>query len=148
MLIAAALCPSPPLLARELTGADLVLPELREACREAVAELLRAAPDVVVVVGVAAEHRTFDPRAGLDVTLYAPALAADGRAASPAAEGAPPRLPLSIGLGSRLLDDAGYHDRRELHSVSEQTQPAACAALGASLAAAAPRVALLVMADG
>jgi len=33
MITAAALCPGPPLLARELTGADSVVPDLREACR-------------------------------------------------------------------------------------------------------------------
>ncbi len=41
MITSAALCPWPPLLVRELTGADPVLPELRAACAEAVAELLR-----------------------------------------------------------------------------------------------------------
>lgn len=144
MLIAAALCPAPPLLARELTGADPVLPELRQACREAVGELIRADADVVVVVGVADEERAVDPTARLDVTTYAPALRARGRA-DPAGLDA---LPLPIGLGSRLLDEAGYHGRRELQSVGEGTSPTACAALGTRLADAAPRVALLVMADG
>ena len=44
MITGAALCPWPPLLVRELTGADPVLPELRAACAEAVAALLRAEP--------------------------------------------------------------------------------------------------------
>jgi hypothetical protein len=145
MLIAAALCPAPPLLARELTGADPVLPELRQACREAVGELTRADADVVVVVGVADVTGVFDPAARLDVTTYAPALRARGRAAGPAG---PDSLPLPIGLGSRLLDEAGYRGRRELQSVREGTAPTACAALGARLAESAPRVALLVMADG
>ncbi|MDX6338070.1 MAG: hypothetical protein QOG05_5410, partial [Streptosporangiaceae bacterium] len=35
MITSAALCPGPPLLVRELTGADPVLPELRAACAEA-----------------------------------------------------------------------------------------------------------------
>ena len=34
MITGAALCPWPPLLVRELTGADPVLPELRAACAE------------------------------------------------------------------------------------------------------------------
>ncbi len=148
MLIAAALCPSPPLLARELTGADPVVPELREACREAVDELIRASADVVVVVGVAGEERTFDPRARLDVTAYAPALRAPGGSAGGAGLDSLPPLPLPIGLGSRLLDEAGYRGRRELQSVAAGTSPAACAALGARLADAASQVALLVMADG
>jgi hypothetical protein len=148
MLIAAALCPAPPLLARELTGADPVLPELRQACREAVDKLIRADADVVVVVGVAGGERSFDPRACLDVTTYAPALRAPGRDADRAGLDSVPPLPLPIGLGSRLLDEAGYHGRRELRSVGEGTSPATCAALGVRLADAAPRVALLVMADG
>ena len=51
MITSAALCPGPPLLVRELTGADPVLPELRAACAEAVATLLRDRPEVVAVVG-------------------------------------------------------------------------------------------------
>ncbi len=144
MLIAAALCPAPPLLARELTGADPVLPELREACREAVDELALAGADVIVVVGVAAEQRTFDPRARLDLSAYAPALG-DRAAGGPPVDSP---LPLSVGLGARLLDDAGYDGRRRLQSVGAGTPPMACAALGARVAAAAPEVALLVMADG
>ena len=51
VITSAALCPWPPLLVRELTGADPVLPELRAACAEAVAALLRDRPEVVAVVG-------------------------------------------------------------------------------------------------
>jgi hypothetical protein len=148
MLIAAALCPAPPLLARELTGADAVLPELRQACREAAGELGRADADVVVVVGVTDAERVFDPSARLDVTTYAPALRARGHDADRAGPDSLPALPLPIGLGSRLLDEAGYRGRRALQSVGAGTAPAACAALGARLAAAASRVGLLVMADG
>jgi hypothetical protein len=148
MLIAAALCPAPPLLARELTGADPVLPELRQACRAAVDELVRADADVVVVVGVAGDERTFDPRARLDVTTYAPALRVPGRDGDRAGLDSLPPLPLPIGLGSRLLDEAGYRGRRELQSVAAATPPTACAGLGSRLADAAPHVALLVMADG
>ncbi len=60
----------------------------------------------------------------------------------------PPPLPLSLGLGARLLDQAGYAGRRELQSVSELEPAAECAAIGARLAGSSPRVALLVMADG
>jgi hypothetical protein len=51
LITAAALSPWPPLLVRELTGADPVLPHLRDACAAAVADLLGGAPDVVAVVG-------------------------------------------------------------------------------------------------
>lgn len=151
MLTAAALCPAPPLLARELTGADPVLPELRQACGDAVKALLQAGPDVVAVVGAAAETTTWDASARLDVSAYAPGIGASadrtGPARGPAA--APgPSLPLPLGLGCRLLDEAGYRGSRELQSVGEDSTAAECAAVGGRLAAAGRRVGLLVMADG
>ncbi len=72
MITSAALCPAPPLLARELTGADPVLPELRAACLDATVALLSGEPDLVVVVGVAGETRVFAPDARLDLSAYAP----------------------------------------------------------------------------
>jgi hypothetical protein len=142
MLAAAALCPAPPLLARELTGADPVLPELRQACGDAVKALLLAGPDVIVVVGVAAQTAAWDATARLDVSAYAP-----GIGAGIAAVASPP-LPLALGLGGRLLDEAGYQGGRELQAVGESSTAAECAALGARVAAAGRRVGLLVMADG
>jgi RimJ/RimL family protein N-acetyltransferase len=140
MLIAAALCPAPPLLARELTGADPVAPDLRQACQEAVGTLLDSRPDLLAVVGVAELTRRWDPVRRLDLSVFAPALA-----------GLPPTLapaPPAVGLGGMLLDQAGYTGPRELLSVSEDQSASACAILGAQLASQADRVALLVMADG
>ncbi len=143
MIIAAALCAAPPLLARELTGGDPVVPELRQACLGAVAGLLASAPGVVAVVGPAAQTQAWDPAGQLDLAAYAPAL----RQASRTTPGAAP-LPLSVGLGALLLDAAGYAGERQLHSVSEYAGAGDCAALGMRLARRACRVALLVMADG
>jgi hypothetical protein len=144
VIIAAALCPAPPLLARELTGADPVLPELRRACLDAAAALVAAGPDLVIVVGVAETTRPYDSDAELDLAAYAPAL----RGRSPDAEGKPEALPLPLGLGSRLLDQAGYTGKRLLCAVGERDSTDDCAALGARLAADGERAALLVMADG
>lgn len=142
MLVAAALCPAAPLLARELTGADPAVPELRQACREAADALVEAGADVVVVVASGARTRAWDAAtARLDLTPYAPALGA--RPAAPAES-----LPLALGLGGRLLDEAGYHGRRELQEVGADEPASACAALGQSLARVAPRAALMIMADG
>jgi hypothetical protein len=141
MITAAALCPAPPLLARELTGADPVVPELREACHQAAAALAASQPDVVAVVGAAAKTMGWDPGGRLDLAPYAPMLGA----AQPAAG---PPVPLPLGLGAALLDQAGYAGRRVLQSVSPDESPAQCAELGADLAGLAGRVALLVMADG
>jgi hypothetical protein len=141
MIIAAALCPAPPLLARELTGRDPILPELRQVCREAAGRLVSARPDVIVVVGAAQQTRTWDGASKLDLSVFAPPAAAPGLAGTPG-------LPSSLGLGVLLLDQAGYTGRRVLQAVSQDEPAAACLELGERLAQAAERTALLVMADG
>jgi hypothetical protein len=158
MITAAALCPAPPLLARELTGQAEILPDLRHACTVAVARLVAAAPDVIAVVGPADLTATWDAAGQLDLTVYAPALA---RTVAPAGTPAPvsraraaaaadkrPVLPLTLGLGTRLLDKAGYDGPRALWSVAGSAGPAECVRLGLDLAAPSERVALLVMGDG
>ena len=107
MITAAALCPGPPLLARELTGADPVVPDLREACRQAVAGLLASHPELVAVVGAAGQTADWDPAGRLDLAPYAPMLGRGG-------PGGGPPLPLSLGLGTDLLDQAGYSGPRVL----------------------------------
>jgi hypothetical protein len=141
MITAAALCPAPPLLARELTGADPVVPELRRACRDAAAGLLRGHPDVVAVVGPGEQTRTWDEGLELDVSGFAPGIGAAARDGSAA-------LPLPLGLGARLLDQAGYAGPRVLQSVGQDEPAGRCAELGARIARSAGRVALLAMADG
>jgi hypothetical protein len=155
VIIAAALCPAPPLLARELTGADPVLPELRRACLDAAAALVSNRPDLVTVVGVADSIRPFDSDGELDVAAYAPALSrrsGGGHDREHGEDSRPPgkaeALPLPLGLGSRLLEQAGYAGERLLYAVGERDRPEDCAALGARLAAAGERTVLLVMADG
>ncbi len=101
------------------------------------------------MVGVAQQTTAWDEHGRLDLTAYAP-----GACPVPPADpdllpgNGRPSLPLSVGLGARLLDQAGYRGRRLLHSVAEDEPASACAALGARLASAAGRVAVLVMADG
>lgn len=141
MIVRAALCPSPPLLARELAGRDEAVPELREACTAAVRRLLAAEPGVVVVVGGGAVTASWDPGDRLDLAAYAPALRARRAAAASAG------LPLAVGLGAMLLDEAGYTGPRMLRSVSESAPAGDCARLGAVIARA-PRAGLLVMGDG
>jgi hypothetical protein len=135
----AVLCPSPPLLARDLTGRAVVLPELRDACAAAVARLVKADSDVVAVVGAGAVTAPWDPDSRLDVSAYAPS----GRAGTPGT----PALPLALGLGATLLDNAGYAGPRLLQAVGDDS-PRSCLLLGESLAAVAPRVGLLVVGDG
>jgi hypothetical protein len=174
VIVAAAICPSPPLLAPELTGQADILPELRAACAASVARLLAAAPDVIVVAGPAETTGPCDPAGRLSLASFAPALRqgrplADnskkrhaGPAVAPPAVAAPavappavvasavapPPLPLALGIGAMLLDDAGYTGPRTLHGIAEGEPAATCLALGRQLAASAPRVALLAVGDG
>lgn len=145
MIARAVLCPSPPLLARELTGRAVVLPGLREACAAAVAWLVKADSEVVVVVGAGAATRTRDPDSRLDLSAYAPVSRGHHAAAS---DDRLSRAPLALGLGALLLDEAGYAGPRRLQEVAEAEPPSACLRLGASLAGVAPRVGLLVVGDG
>jgi aromatic ring-opening dioxygenase LigB subunit len=57
-------------------------------------------------------------------------------------------LPSSLGLGARLLDQAGYAGPRVLQSVGHDEPVATCLELGAEISNISDRVALLVMADG
>lgn len=141
MIAAAAICPCPPLLARELTGQAEVLPELRAACATAVARLTAVEADLLVVVGPDERTGPWPADGLLDLAAYAPAPAAASAARRPA-------LPLSLGIGALLLDEAGYAGPRAFHGIDASAEPAACLGLGRQLAASAPRVALLAMGDG
>ncbi len=137
MIIAAALCPAPPLLMSPLNGAEPALPELRQACLELVGELLAARPDVVAVVG-----------AGEDTTRW-PADSACGLAPfAPGAGLAPGGLPSSVLAGCWLLEKSGYTGERLLLSVDCDEPAAGCARIGAGLAEGSSRVALLALGDG
>lgn len=114
-----------------------MLPDLRDACARAVAELVRADPGVIVVAGPGAETAEWDPDGRLDLSAYAPPLGPGGQ----------PGLPLPLGLGALLLDQAGYTGPRILQAVAATEPAAACVALGAGLAAR-PGAALLAMGDG
>jgi hypothetical protein len=164
MITAAALCPSPPLLAREVTGRDPVVPELRQACAEAVRRLVCCEPDVIAVVGPAPGTARW-PADRLDLSGFAPqaaladlpeaagaphaaGVAAPDQPRPPGPPGRPASLPLALGLGTRLLDQAGYAGTRVLEAVGYDEPRAGCVALGEQVAASGGRVGLLIMADG
>jgi hypothetical protein len=143
MITAATLCPWPPLLVRELTGADPVLPELREACAAAVTELLRAGPEIVAIVAPGPETAAWPGDGRLNVAAFGglPAASPDpvtGRCS----------LPPAAGIGAYLLDQAGYQGPRSIWTVSPDEPSAGCRKLGADLAATGQRTALLVLGDG
>ena len=56
MITGAAICPAAPLLARELTGRDPVIPELRQACAAAAGQLIKSEPEMIAVVGSGPTH--------------------------------------------------------------------------------------------
>src|SRR5437773_374968 len=102
MLIAAAVCPHPPLLVPEVTGARGPgapdpgageLDRLRTACRDAVAVLLGAAPDLLVVAGGAGQTAEYAAAAGGSLRDFA----------VPFTVGEDPVLPLSLTIGKWLL---------------------------------------------
>jgi len=143
MLIAAAVCPHPPLLVPEVTGArdprGDELRRLRAACREAVAVLLGAAPDLLVVVGGAGQTGEYPPAAGGSLRDFA----------VPFTLGANPVLPLSLTVGKWLLAGADQPSPPAAWwAVASGAATADCLNLGEKLAALAPRVALLAMGDG
>ena len=138
MITNAALCPSPPLLYPGITGRQAVVPELRAACAEAAGRLVRDEPEEIVVVGPGGTTGTWAPDSRLDPSLFASAMASAGT----------PSLPLSLGLGAMLLDEAGYRGRRRLQAIGEDEPASTCVRLGAELGLSEARTALLVMGDG
>ncbi|MEW2145468.1 hypothetical protein AB0869_21905 [Micromonospora vinacea] len=145
-LVAAAVCPHPPLLVPEVAGsAAPELDDLRAACDTAVRRLLSADPDILLLLGtgpVTGPIRT--PATGslqpwgvdLDVPLV---------------PGQPDRgavLPLSLTVGAWLL---ARHDARPpvtAVQVAADAGPAELAALADEVDAAGDRVAALVLGDG
>jgi len=134
VLVAAAVCPHPPLLVPELgVGLGAAIEEIRTQCTAALASLAEAAPDVVYVVGagIGALARSFVP--------WAP-----GSAAEDVIVDVPEPLPLPLLVGAHLTRGRA----RSFVVVDPVTGPGDCAELGHELAATQERVALLVMGDG
>ena len=145
MIAGAAICPPAPLLARELTGLDPVIPELRQACAAAAERLVKSSPEVIAVVGPGRRTAVWPAGGRLNLAAFGPALGTRNGPV-PGPELGP--LPLPLGLGARLLDEAGYTGPRRLQSVHSGEPATACLRLGADLRTLAGRVGLLVMADG
>lgn len=121
MIIAAAVCPHPPLLFRELGGTVDPVADLRAACVATVASAVEGADEVVVV-------------GGTDAFTSSPSRRAPGD-------------PLSIRVGRRLLADAAAILPGSAVVVPWDATPADAASLGRSLAEGPGRTALLVMGD-
>jgi hypothetical protein len=162
VLVAAAVCPHPPLLVPDAMGlagrsrrggagqAGQVSPEgrvdeefrrMRAACYQAVRDLAAAQPDLIVAVGAGSSTRSYPGSAAGSLRAFGvPFATGTGE----------PVLPLSLTIGCWLIRRclADGHWRVELEEIAQSTAPADCLAAGAQLASRAPRVALLVMGDG
>jgi hypothetical protein len=142
VLVAAAVCPHPPLLVPAVgSGAGPELDDLRAACDGAVARVLSAAADLVVVVGEAPAVGPYPEGAWGSLRGYG-VHATVGRGAGE------PSLPLSLTVGRWLLDRVRPGTSALLFGVSADSSAQRCGQLGAALAARADRVAMLVMGDG
>ncbi|GAA1373449.1 hypothetical protein [Streptomyces beijiangensis] len=152
MLVAAAVCPCPPLLVPEVAaGAAPELDGARDACLDAIGVLAASRPDRLVVVGPAGpEGQGPYPQGaagsfgGFGVDLQVRLGAADPAAETPEGE-----LPTSLAVAAWLLTRAGWADAPlEALGVDESLATDRCLEAGRGLAAGAGRVALLVMGDG
>lgn len=131
MIVAAAVCPHPPLLVPQLAaGAAAELDELRRACDRVVGRLRDADVDALVTLGT--DGRAYPGFApwGVDVRT-------DGGMA----------LPLSLLVGEWLLARNGWQASERM-VVPGDAPTSTCAAKGVRLAADGRRLALLVLGDG
>ncbi len=125
MIVAAAVCPHPPLLVPEIApGTDGELGELRAACATAVRGLATSGADRVVVIGAGDLTRDVDQRAGGTLAGFGVDVRAGGDDLV---------LPPSLTIGAWLLDAAGWTGPRTYSTGTPDTSG---------------DVALLVMADG
>ncbi|MBK3581771.1 class III extradiol dioxygenase subunit B-like domain-containing protein [Streptomyces sp. MBT65] len=153
MLVAAAVCPCPPLLVPDVAaGAAPELAAARAACTDALGVLAAARPDRLVVVGPAEQSGRGPHPEGtrgsfrgfgvdLDVRLGGDR-PGDGGAASER------ELPPSLAVAAWLLERTGWSDAPiEGLGVGEPLEAERCIQTGRDLVAQPDRVALLVMGD-
>ncbi|OEV04660.1 class III extradiol dioxygenase subunit B-like domain-containing protein [Streptomyces oceani] len=158
MLVAAAVCPCPPLLVPQVAaGAAGEMDDARTACYDAIAVLAAARPDRLVLVGPADQaERGRHPQGApgsfrpygvdLDVTL-GPAYATLGLADETLGSARP--LPPALAVGGWLLERTAWTAAPvEGLGVGEALCRDRCLEAGRELAGSASRVALLVLGDG
>jgi hypothetical protein len=152
-LVAAAVCPHPPLLIPEVAaGAAGETAALRAACDAALAALRASDPDGLLIIGTGTAT-AWHPRTAsgtlapwgvpLEVSLAGGTLSFAG-----GGRHGPPSLPLSLTVGAWLLASAAL-DASAALEVAADLPPAGCLALGRNeVAGWRARTALLVMGDG
>jgi hypothetical protein len=137
VITAAALCPHPPLLFRELTGSEDVAAPLRAACRAAVQAATAGRPDTAVVAGAADVARAWDPGLTPEVRRFGTTGPRE-----------PAGLPLSLGVGVRLLAEAGWDGPVERVSLTWDADKDEVERLARTLADRPDEAVLVVLGDG
>jgi hypothetical protein len=149
MLVAAAVCPCPPLLVPPVAaGAAPELDGARAACTDALGVLAAARPDRLVVVGPAEQSGRGPHPQGARGSFRG--FGVDVEVRLGAERGPVPQrpLPTSLAVAAWLLDRIGWSDAPiEGLGVGEPLEPERCIETGREIAARAERVALLVMGD-
>lgn len=149
MLVAAAVCPCPPLLVPEVAaGAAAELDAARAACTDALGVLAAARPDVLVVVGPAEESGRGTHAEGTRGSFRGFGVDVDVRLGRDTGDAAEDTLPPSLSVAAWLLARTGWsYTPVEGLGVGEPLAAERCIEVGRDIAARAERVALLVMGD-
>lgn len=149
MLVAAAVCPCPPLLVPEVAaGAAPELDAARAACADALGVLAAARPDLLVVVGPAEQSGRGVHAEGTRGSFRGFGADVDVRLGADRGEDEPRPLPTSLAVAAWLLERTGWSDAPiEGLGVGEPLEPERCIQTGRGIATRAERVALLVMGD-
>jgi hypothetical protein len=148
MLVAAAVCPCPPLLVPEIAGgAAGELDDARAACYDAIGVLAAARPGRLVVVGPAERPARGTFAAGARGSFRG--FGVDVEASLGQGEPGERELPPSLTVGAWLLARTGWDAAPvEALGVGEPLEQERCAQAGRELVAGTERLALLVMGDG
>ena len=149
MLVAAAVCPCPPLLVPEVAaGAAHELDAARAACMDALGVLAAARPDRLVVVGPAEQSSRGTHAEGTRGSFRGYGVDVDVRLGAEREETSPRALPLSLAVAAWLLERTAWSGAPiEGLGVGEPLAAERCIQVGRDIAARAERVALLVMGD-
>ncbi|MEU6776880.1 class III extradiol dioxygenase subunit B-like domain-containing protein [Streptomyces sp. NPDC046759] len=149
MLVAAAVCPCPPLLVPEVAaGAAPEMDAARSACADALGVLAAARPDLLVVVGPAEQSGRGSFPQGAPGSFRGFGVDRDVRLGTATDTVGGRELPPSLAVGAWLLERTGWADAPiEGLGVGEPLPPERCIEIGRQIGARAGRVALLVMGD-
>ncbi|MEU6226455.1 class III extradiol dioxygenase subunit B-like domain-containing protein [Streptomyces sp. NPDC047042] len=149
MLVAAAVCPCPPLLVPEVaSGAAPELDAARAACTEALGVLAAARPHLLLVVGPAEQSGRGPHPEGTRGSFRGFGVDLDVRLGTGSDEQAERELPTSLAVAAWLLERTGWsHAPVEGLGVGEPLAAERCVAVGREIAGRVARVALLVMGD-